>query len=616
MADTGKIVAIANAVAGNLKSAIDEHETAINELEELKQTNSITGNEINISDGIENVPIKQITLIIEPSIEGTGDPSPTNKRSISGYSDIDINRSGEDTSDPTVFNIDFGGIGTVYNGTLDVTKGQLTVTHKMVVLDGSSDENWDTYGGPSDPNFCMCIDIDDKPIGTGKSICNEFKNVNRAYSSTSYGIYCEHESIRRLYFRMPSASVNSKDAFLTWIASNPIQILYEIENPVVYQIDPVEIKTVSGDITVIWSDSGIMSVDYYCNISKTFENIICDFIDIPYSNTSGWNVGYINTSGAYASLAGWRASGYIYLNTLAPGDYILCAFVMSTAANGISFYNSSKTYISGIKGTINDELYERVVKIPENAKFIRLCFCSSDRTSALNDKQYAVSGRYITQKYIGVKDRPNINSKRWCVLGDSRSANNYGTSRKYFDYIADEYTGVSIENKAVSGARMSHQLGYAQNIEVTPDIISVYAGVNDWGQTNPTALGTVTDATTASTFYGYTKALIEYLIAEYPGAFIFFITPVGQVGFSDFPVSGLDANALGFTLKDYCEAVKECCGIYSIPVYDDAIEGGYTPLIASSNTKYFLDGLHQNNTGQMKLAENVHHFLKTKYVDR
>ena len=150
--------------------------------------------------------------------------------------------------------------GTVYGGTLDVTNGVLTVDRAMVEYDGSSDETWGEYAMGSE-NYCCVAYPSGKVIGYQKSICNEFKNQNRAFGASSYGIYSDHPSLVNTYFRMPNAEVTTRAEFLTWIAEHPIQLCYELANPITYTLTPQEIRTFLG-ANNIWADTGDVTVGY------------------------------------------------------------------------------------------------------------------------------------------------------------------------------------------------------------------------------------------------------------------------------------------------------------------------------------------------------------------
>ncbi len=210
-----------------------------------------------------------------------------------------------------------------------------------------------------------------------------------------------------------------------------------------------------------------------------------------------------------------------------------------------------------------------------------------------------------------------LNSKlakgiKWYILGDSRSVDTAYTAKFYHDYLCEKHKFIRKKNLAVSGARIrSADTAYHSLLEQYPsveddaDLITIYAGINDYGQDNPTEIGTE-GSTDLTTFYGAFENMIANLITNHPTAKIVVITPIPQYNFeiNNTIVWGdrNDTNALGKSLDDYCNVIKKVCGKYGVLVKDACYESGITPRIASQRTEYFKDGLHHNEKGQLVLA--------------
>lgn len=201
---------------------------------------------------------------------------------------------------------------------------------------------------------------------------------------------------------------------------------------------------------------------------------------------------------------------------------------------------------------------------------------------------------------------------KWYILGDSRSVDLTYTTKFYHDYLCEKHKFVRKKNLAVSGARIrSADTAYHSlleqypNVEDDADLITIYAGINDYGQDNPTEIGTE-GSTDLTTFYGAFESLITNLITNHPTAKIVVITPIPQYNFeiNNTIVWGdrNDTNALGKSLDDYCNAIKKICRKYGVFVKDACYESGITPRIASQRSEYFKDGLHHNEKGQLVLA--------------
>ena len=150
---------------------------------------------------------------------------------------------------------------TVYGGTLDVVSGELTVDRAMVTLDG--DEDWSLYAPPNyDETYWMQISDKMKQILT--SISSAYENADAVWESAGvgkYGVFSDHPTLPRLYFRPPNSSITSLGEWKTWLASNPLQVVYTLATPTTYQLTPQEVELLTGTNNV-WSDGGDVTLEY------------------------------------------------------------------------------------------------------------------------------------------------------------------------------------------------------------------------------------------------------------------------------------------------------------------------------------------------------------------
>ena len=131
---------------------------------------------------------------------------------ISGWTECKVYRSGADTSDPTIYTVTFGSAGTVYGGTLDVTTGTLTVTKANIA----------SYNGET----------------------------------------------------LPGAWISDRDVYA--VGTTPTigaQVVYDLAEPIVYNLTPVEIRTLVGQNT-IWADTGDVTVKYSADTKAFIDNYI------------------------------------------------------------------------------------------------------------------------------------------------------------------------------------------------------------------------------------------------------------------------------------------------------------------------------------------------------
>ena len=339
--------------------------SAVEELQEnalIKRTAS--GSIASFSDG-SDMPMDSLIADINPVQSGSGDPSPTNVRPISGWDSVDVNVVGKnlfglnvsDYADAEVFGLSsykaiavpngtytistdaptgyiWGGetvdvsaytriflgasktvtvtngqlylgiltsdkttalsyhtqiekgttatsyspyngntttvdLGqTVYGGSLNVTTGVLTVDSGMQVYDGSSDENWVIYSTHG-------FRIANAAMGTqswADGLCDVAPTLRNNHNS--YGVSFG-ASNSYIYFArsMTEWGVSDVSGLRTWLASNPITVVYPLATPTTVTLTPTQVNTLLGQNNV-WADSGDVEVTYKANASLTIEEII------------------------------------------------------------------------------------------------------------------------------------------------------------------------------------------------------------------------------------------------------------------------------------------------------------------------------------------------------
>lgn len=190
--------------------------------------------------------------------------------------------------------------------------------------------------------------------------------------------------------------------------------------------------------------------------------------------------------------------------------------------------------------------------------------------------------------------------EKWYAIGDSF------TEQNIYPYYLNQYCGfASYYNAGQSGRGMSAMADKLSVEALTDyDIVTVFAGTNDYG--DGTALGTITDTSSTASFYGYTRKVIEAIIAQKPTIRIAFMTPTIRGAFEDQPVYPA-ANSAGVTLIQYADAIKEVCAEYAIPVLDLFRSSQFNLLTLSALTQ---DNLHPNTTGGQMLARQIQGFIE------
>lgn len=212
---------------------------------------TVSGDPATFDDAIPYIALKQLKVNIDPVQSGSGDPSPTNIRPISGHIEVNV-RVYNDSVD-NQYNIHLGQ--TVYGGVLDVVSGELVVDRVMVDL-GSL--NWFEYGSTESYSRYASISLDNLAKNNADGLCSMYP---KALSSSSYNansFYISSGSGRLSVFTTKEEYASAAD-FKT--AMNGVQLVYELADPQIYQLTPTIVRTILGENN-IQADTGSVEVIY------------------------------------------------------------------------------------------------------------------------------------------------------------------------------------------------------------------------------------------------------------------------------------------------------------------------------------------------------------------
>jgi hypothetical protein len=204
---------------------------------------------------------------------GTGDPSPSNPRPISGHSSVTVSHSGEDTSDATTYTRAFLDSNddpiTVYGGTLDLITGEGTITHAVVDMGELTWSKTSTlqhtlfFAFITDKKYnnsnMLCDHYDNKGIATGNTFLNNLPD-NSICSSTTNSIYVRDDRFANMTpEEMTEAIAGTK-------------LVYELETPVDdFYCEPLILETLKG-ANNIWADTGDTAIDYKQDIQTYIDS--------------------------------------------------------------------------------------------------------------------------------------------------------------------------------------------------------------------------------------------------------------------------------------------------------------------------------------------------------
>lgn len=255
----------------NLKECTGQFDDRIDRLERLLNEqsgeHSYTGDIVRFYT-IKSVPLSFAEVSLSPIQSGSGDPSPTNIRPISGHTGAELNVAAEyDAEGKTTYSVTFTDQGTVYGGTFDFVTGVGKITHRMITFDGTQTIGKEPASWNPNANvfyYELGTDANKGNMPSTKIVPNIIGNMVLPVKYTDLKTTPDNWRIgftsdgRYLEWTAPFSSVADMNSFLT---STPMQVVFELATPIEYTLTPQQIETLLGENNV-WSDAGEITVKY------------------------------------------------------------------------------------------------------------------------------------------------------------------------------------------------------------------------------------------------------------------------------------------------------------------------------------------------------------------
>lgn len=155
--------------------------------------------------------------------------------------------------------------GTVYGGSLDVTTGVLTVDWRSVALTGAEAEGW-RIGNTGTANWYY---ITANGILTSLAKNNSDNIKTNLYpwanvvNASTYNGFWGSTGVGSLRVRW-----GTEDTIANWrsfLASNPLHVVYKTSEPITYQLTPTEVTTLFRNNN-LWADTSNIELTYLANI--------------------------------------------------------------------------------------------------------------------------------------------------------------------------------------------------------------------------------------------------------------------------------------------------------------------------------------------------------------
>lgn len=163
---------------------------------------------------------------------------------------------------------------TVYGGTLDVVSGELKVTHAFLTLDGTG--SYGQSSGTASGSIILTRAItslaptkgDNDTIGIVSNYLPETTSYTSWRSATPS--ITTNNAGNNIWLRLPN--VSTKDEGISYLTSNPLQIVYPLATPQTYTLTGQEVTPIIGQDT-IWANSGDVCITYRTSTLGIFDTL-------------------------------------------------------------------------------------------------------------------------------------------------------------------------------------------------------------------------------------------------------------------------------------------------------------------------------------------------------
>ena len=220
------------------------------------EAKSVSGNPIILTDGSAR-KAEGLVVTLEPKQSGSGTPSPTNVRPITGYTECVVDVKDEDETTQDTATIAFGQ--TVYGGSVNFKTGKVSVTWAMLNLGNLT---WELVGGD---RFAADNQMPDVKIDSIYNVPRNAKSSQYAwvagdvlYNTDTYGYsYYVESSKNRLFIK--DLRYSTVQAFTA--AMDGVTLVYELATPIELTLTHAELELLKG-YNYISTNGTTIALDY------------------------------------------------------------------------------------------------------------------------------------------------------------------------------------------------------------------------------------------------------------------------------------------------------------------------------------------------------------------
>jgi hypothetical protein len=219
------------------------------------------------TDGGDDIPLKSLTTDITLTQSGSGTPTPSNIRPITGHSNCVVTVSdGDSTTQTTTINLG----STIYGGSLECVNGNGTVTKGVIKLNdlewtvrtsGSNNPNGTKFNASGD--FSM---VKGSSIGVADVICNVAVEGNGNYSTSDANTlwFSNSRTTMGWIWGLPNQGSSLSD-LETFLNNNDIYVVFDLATNTSLSTTPANINTLSGTNEISTDCGNITELEYFNN---------------------------------------------------------------------------------------------------------------------------------------------------------------------------------------------------------------------------------------------------------------------------------------------------------------------------------------------------------------
>jgi len=216
-------------------------------------------------------PVDALSVDVTLTQDGSGDPSPSNVRTIAEQTAANIYVDRDGSSDTPVASIAFDRA--VTGGTLDMLTGAMTVTYQMDTYDGSSDETWEKMSNVGSRRYfrgrLSGQFRDANRRGTTGVTCNWLpviaQSQDQTYTLSSMRLTTYTYTSNYIFVLLGTdlPDITTVALLRAYLAEHPLQISYPLWTPESVTLTAAAVSTLAGENTVR-ADCGDVTMTYRC----------------------------------------------------------------------------------------------------------------------------------------------------------------------------------------------------------------------------------------------------------------------------------------------------------------------------------------------------------------